>query len=85
MNCGEIILNINRDYNVLNEISVNNRRLCEAIKRYLTFPENATGNRHEQLLVIQRYNQAIYENMLDVLARREALNRIIEFEIGRCD
>ncbi len=84
MNYGEMILNINKDYNVLNDISRNTGQLCEAIKRYLTFSENA-GNRHEQLLVIQRYNQAIYENILDVLARREALNRIIEFEIERCD
>lgn len=85
MNYGEMILNINKDYNVLNDISRNTGQLCEVIKRYLASSENVTDNRYEQLLIIQRYNQAIYENILDVLARREALNRIIEFEIGRCD
>lgn len=81
MNCGEIILNINRDYSVLNEISKSTGQLYEAIKRYLAFSGTATGNRHEQLWVMQKCNQEIYENILDVLARREALNRVIEYEI----
>lgn len=81
MNCSEMILNINRDYEAIKDISDVTMQLRESARKYIVLSE--TYDRQELLSMIQSCNQKICVNMLDVLARREALNHIIEYELKR--